>query len=99
MLECRRPDVLVVREWQRSVTVLEVACPWEPLVGEREKEKRLKYGELAADLAKQYRGFQVKVVPVVVGDLGLIEGLAGHLRGSGLFAKPEISRLVADLRI
>ena len=54
-----------------------MACAWEPIVGKREKEKKCKYGELAADLAKQNQGYWVDVVPVVIGDLGLVEGLAG----------------------
>lgn len=62
---------------------------WEPQEGER---------DLCMEnwrLGEQYQGFQVKVVS---GDFGLVEGLARHLGGSGLFSKPEASRLVMDLQ-
>ena len=50
-----------------------------PLSAEgKRKPKKAKYRELAADLAKQHQGYLVNVVPVVIGDLGLIEGLAGQ---------------------
>lgn len=47
-----RPDLLVVQKAERKLTVLEVACTWEPLVQEREKEKYARYQDLSADLAK-----------------------------------------------
>lgn len=47
-----------------------MACAWEPLIQEREREKKNKYQELAADLAKQWPGFKISVTLVVLGDLG-----------------------------
>ena len=49
---------------------------------EREREKKRKYRELAADLAGQWRGFKVDVIAVVVGTLGLVCGLDGSWESS-----------------
>ena len=49
--------------------MFEVACAWEPLVSERESEKRAKYTALKADLARQNPGHIISIVPVVLGDL------------------------------
>ena len=50
-----RPDLVVRLEREKRVLILEVACAWEPLVAAREIEKRGKYQDLAADLARQNR--------------------------------------------
>ena len=44
----RRPD-LVAYYWElRRIVIYEVACAWEPLIEEWQREKRGKYRELAA---------------------------------------------------
>ena len=53
--------------------------PGTPLVDEREKQKREVYKELAADLAKQNPGYTIILIPVVVGDQGIIGSLQAHL--------------------
>ncbi len=53
-----------------------MACPLDHLVQRREAEKKVKYQELAADLANQWQGYRVTVTPVVLGSLGLIADLA-----------------------
>ena len=37
---------------EKRIVVFEVACAWDRLVAEREREKMRKYEELAADLAR-----------------------------------------------
>ena len=52
---------MVVRlESERRLVVQEVACAWEPIIAEREKEKKLRYQDLAADLARQNPGYRTK---------------------------------------
>ena len=73
-MESRRPDLAVRLKAEKRWIIFEVACAWEPTVEKREKLKRNKYEPLAADLANQWPGYRVTVIPVVVGDLGLIAG-------------------------
>lgn len=53
-----------------------MVCAFDSLVEERDKEKADKYKELAADMAIQQAGYRVRVVPIVIGDLGSIDGLS-----------------------
>ena len=62
-------------------------------VDAREQEKWGKYQELAADMAKREPGYQVAVVPLVVGDLGVIHSLRA---GIGLLDDMEVDRLLAE---
>ena len=52
-LEHRRLDLTIRLAEKRRVVIFKVACAWDPLVGTREQEKRMKYQELAADLVNQ----------------------------------------------
>ena len=38
-----RPDLLVRQPAKKHIVILEVACAWEPLILEREREKAAKY--------------------------------------------------------
>ncbi len=52
-----------------------MACAWDSTVEKWERDKRAKYMDLAADLAKQWQGYKVVPVPVVLGNLGLVRNL------------------------
>ncbi len=67
-IEERRQDLVTVSK--KLIVIYEVACAWDPGVTRRERQKLAKYQELAADLAKQFPGRRVLVVPVVFGVLG-----------------------------
>jgi hypothetical protein len=73
----------------KRLAILEVACAWEPLVLEREREKRGKYREFACDLATQLGEWRVTVHPLVVGDLGSVASLATELKASGVLDERE----------
>ncbi len=97
-LMARRPD-LVVRELNsKKITIMEVACTWEPLVEARETQKRSKYRELAADLAHQWPHFTVTNFPVVIGTLGLIRGVRNTLLGTGLWDEGEVRVITRALQ-
>ena len=93
-----RPDMVVRVTNEKRLLILEVACAWEPLIAEREREKRGKYQDLAADSARQNPGYQTRVVPVVIGDLGTVGQLRQHLRDSKLMDRTDVDGLVRSLQ-
>lgn len=62
------------------------------MIREREAQKRRKCAELAADLSKQWPGYQTRVTSVVVGNLGTIN-LREHLDKMGILSGAEIQSL------
>ncbi len=76
--------------------IFEVACAWEPLILEREAEKRNKYQRFAADLASQLRCWKVTVHPLVMGDLGSVCGFKDELKSTSLLDSSTISRVVRE---
>ena len=97
-VEHTRPDLVVRLTREKKIYIFEVACAWEPLVQAREREKWSKYQELAADLAQQWKGFRVLVIPIVVGDLGLVVGMRKQLEKTELFTDGESERLVRAIQ-
>ena len=73
-IEARRPDLAIRLLDPKKIIILEVACAWEPIVTEREAKKKVKYRELAAELANQWPGYTVQNAAVGIGTLGLVVG-------------------------
>ena len=92
----RRPDLIVELKSQKRILIVEIACAWDPLVPEREREKRAKYSALAKDLANQNPGHQVEVLTFVFGDLGSIGTLRAELSKSKLFSPTECTDLIRN---
>ncbi len=95
----RRPDLVIDLKRECRALILEVACAWEPLILEREREKRGKYEELARDLATQLSGWRTQVFPLVVGDLGSLGSFRKELEATGLFDKREVSFIARNCQI
>ena len=76
------PISLLSGEDDNQLVLFKVACAWEPLLKEREREKRAKYGKLSENQARQRIGCKVSTIPVVVSNPGLVGGLEGHLSQS-----------------
>lgn len=89
----RRPDLVVRMGGERKIVVYEVACAWDRIVEQREREKQAKYGDLAADLARQWQGYRVVVIPVVIGDLC---NLRRQMKKGKLLNTQEIERFAAE---
>ena len=72
MIECRRPDIVVVDKIRRQCMVIDIAVPGDSRVAKKEEEKIEKYEELRQEIMKIWKMKKVVVVPVVVGALGVV---------------------------
>ena len=93
----KRPDLVAYYRELRYIVIYEVACTWVPLIEERQREKRGKYREQAADLATQWPGWNVQTTPVMVGDLGSLGSLRDDLSRLQLFTRKEILRFARTM--
>ena len=92
-LTSRRPDIVLHLKDTNRIVILECAVTWEPLLEERECEKFHKYQDLAADLATQYPGSRVTVIPIAVGSLGTLRNLRENLNSLAIFTRREVDNL------
>ena len=86
----RCPDIFFLDKGNRRLYLIEMAVAWDSLQVERRAEKLSKYGDLCADLRRQFPGYRLDVVPVVIGVLGTVtHHLVGDLGCLPTAAKTE----------
>ncbi len=96
----RRPDIVVHNRSTNTVTIMDVAVAWEPLLLERETEKRGKYEPLARDMGRRKRkSEQVLVRPLVVGDLGTVARLKQELTELEMWDGKAVKALVTACQL
>ena len=72
-----KPDVVIINHRLREFSIIEVSVPYDRRLREAEREKIDKYRPLVDAIAANYRGYNVKFVPIIVGALG---GMMGTLK-------------------
>ena len=70
-ITARRQDIVIVNKGQRKTTLIDIACPCDRNVNEKETEKVEKYQDLKIELQRLWNT-SVEIVPIVVGALGAI---------------------------
>ena len=80
----RRPDLILEDRKNKKIFIVDMACPMEENIEEKRREKLTKYGQLAFEMRERRRGYEVTIVPLVIGCLG----------GGGNNALKELEKLV-----
>ena len=76
-----KPDILVFDKQSRDLMIIDVTCPFDTRIQEKEREKIERYQDLKWELIRIWRCKTAKVVPVVIGALGTFtKGLEGWLK-------------------
>ena len=57
-----------------------------------------KYQKLAAEMRKQFRGYRIRVVPMIIGALGTVDTLLEDLRGFPKLSKGAVEVMRAMQR-
>ena len=65
-----RPDLILELEIDKKIWICNLACPQQENIGAKRAEKTTKYRQTAFETREQRPGYEVYVVPVVVGALG-----------------------------
>ena len=76
VMEAWRPDLVVVDKKERSCKIIDFAVPGDSRIEEK-KDKIEKYQELGRELQKIWN-VKVKIIPLVVGSLGVIPTQFGN---------------------
>ena len=97
VIEHRRPDIVVLEKQAKRALIIDIAVPGDCRVDEKEKEKMERYEELAREIRRLWE-VHTKVIPVVVGALGVVpDGLEQHLKTLDIEAKPDLLQKIALL--
>ena len=76
-----------------------MSVPTDGNINGKWQEKFQKNQKLAADMSKQFRGYRIKVGPMIIGALGTVETLLEDLRGIPKPSKSAVEVMRAMQRI
>ena len=66
----RRPDLILEDKEKSKIWICDMACPQQANIVAKRHEKLTKYRQLAFELRERRLGYDVEIVPVVIGALG-----------------------------
>ena len=69
-VRANRVDARIVNHRERTVSTIEMSCPWVENRGKKDEEKTLKYGPLRWELKAQYKGYKINQYNVIIDVLG-----------------------------
>ena len=78
-ITARRPDIIIVDKKNRHTTIIDVSCPADRNIKNKETHKIEKYQDLKIELQRLWNT-RIDIVPIVIGALGAItSNLEGYL--------------------
>ena len=72
LIECRRPDIVVVLKKKMECNIVDIAVPRDSRIREKELEKMEKYGDLKREVKRMWAMRKIEVILIVVGALGAV---------------------------
>ena len=72
MIEYRKPDIVLVDKVQQKCLIIDVACPGDNRIAEKEEEKLQRYDLLKREIKRLWRMKNIDIIPIIVGALGSI---------------------------
>ena len=71
-IQARKPDIVLLNKRTKEAIIIDIATPSDKRVQEKEAEKKEKYQSSKDEIARLWDLEKVKVIPVVIGALGMI---------------------------
>ena len=66
----RRPDLVLEDKERNKIWICDMACPQQANIAAKRNEKMTKYRQLAFELRERRPGFDIAIIPIVIGALG-----------------------------
>ena len=90
--------MVVLEKSEKKLWLIEMSCPLERNVEEKEKEKNYKYRELAEEMKTLFPGCHVEVVPLVIGCLGGINNIVKNIHQVLQCKEEDAARTVTEMQ-
>ena len=74
-----KPDMLIIDHKKKRIRVVEASFPWDENINAKFEEKNKKYQTVRQELRKQYEGYELQQVNVIMGEMGTITTLREEL--------------------
>ena len=67
----RRPDIVIINKKEKKTWIIDVSCPMDHNVKEKEKEKIDHYDDLGFELERLWNT-KTRIIPIIIGALGTV---------------------------
>ena len=71
-IEHNKPDILLLNKEGRSCWIIDIACPFDIRIVNKEREKVENYHDLKIEIKLIWNCRSVKIIPIIIGALGTI---------------------------
>ena len=71
-MEHNKPDIVVHNKSKRECIIIDIVCPFDTRIVEKEDEKVEKYQDLKYEIKKIWKCKKVTIVPIVIRALGTL---------------------------
>ena len=71
-IEHSRLDIIILIKKERSCVLLDVTCPFDTRILQKEREKIEQYQDLQIEIKRIWKCNQALIVPTVIGALGTV---------------------------
>jgi hypothetical protein len=69
-LEANKPDIVLFCKEMQEIYIIELSCPFDSNIAVKYAEKLRKYEPLATEMKRLYKRWNVKICPLIFGELG-----------------------------
>ena len=69
-MTARRPDLILEDKEKKKIWICDMACPQQRNIQAKRLDKLTKYRQLAYEIRERRLGYEIMVVPLIIGDLG-----------------------------
>ena len=94
-----RPDIVAWDHHGKECLIIEVSCPLDVNIVEKEAEKENIYGPLIRNMQLMYPAYSFTFIPVVVGATGYVTKHLSHYLKQAGFNDKELPRIVRKLQV
>ena len=106
-VRANRIDGRIVNKARKTVTLLEMSCPWVDNRDHKDEEKTMKYAPLRLELKRQYLGFNIVQYNIIIDVLGgyskdlkkSVRELVGSERSTAVLGRMQKSVVSSSLKI
>ena len=77
-IEHCRPDIVIRCNKSRKCYIVDVACPFDTRVQDKEREKVEKYQDLKRELKRIWQSQEIVTIPIIIGTLGTVSKNVEH---------------------
>ena len=94
-----RPDIVAWDHQRKECAIIEISCPLDLNIAEKETEKENIYAPLIRNMQLMYPGYSFTFIPVVIGATGYVtKHLTNYLKQAG-FNDQDLPQMVRKLQI